>query len=1066
MKHYLSIILFLISLLPIHAWQPNDPLFPYQEKYEYCYSIKEGTTNCFRSIYPGQWYLINQAPKKVYSDVNAGININVKPLWERDVTGKGVVIGIADTFIQGDHPDLASNYREDLSKFFANKTIDEIKNSVTDGLATSDELNHGTAVAGLAAARGGNGIGITGVAPHAEVAGLSMLEFDKIHDDLIWHLSGMNKTTGKYINEPSIHIKNHSYGYSLIPPNSTEIDTALAVTSQNGVIHVFAGGNNRDRISNFHNSNLDGGANSPYVIAVGSTSISGIYSYYSSSGSNLFVTAPGSDADRYIFSSRHSSKQHLSETFGIATTVLTWDHAGFNNGIPETIDSQGPYQIIRHDCKDTDYTFYFGGTSASAPILTGALALAKELNPLMDTRMAKHALVKSCRFIHPSDDDPRGGWVQNAAGNYFNNNYGFGLIDATALADSIKNTAYVTANKELTAHHLQYYNDGSKLIQPFQFSATNNLSVEQVFFGIDFSDQSYERLLFNLQVDLISPSGTRSKILTPSPNCYSYSENLFENYYYDNNCLAFYKNHLMTSNAFWGEDPNGTWTLILQDPCNGLDGFYFKGFQAKIFVGNHVSQQENTQVLSENTDANALTLLKHDNNWFIIEKGKKLRLKNGILLKKGKLTVNGIVKETNFKGNRIDLEGGELSGEGILYARRGFYNTKGNLTPQGLTIIGNYKQTGDGKLIIQLNNNSRPYLQITGNAKLKGTLDIRTTDGFEFIAGSQIPILQADSITHSVSTLFNGEPELDIGALTTYFKTNNILIAGILCDQHHCINPYTLDPKKDSDFLSMIEPIKRRLNSNQGHIYFNFKEQATPLPLTLKFENSPIPLVKEKNFPLMDSAEFIELGTADEKTILTLSLNGRPIYAFHPTTDLHHSPIRIESHIIEIKTEFIKNTHTYNVYITSRAKDPSVDTNHFSYNLNSLQELLPNKPEEVRVKMHEGCSYYVKDTDDYITFHLNKTVLTSHIKTESICVTDPDQMLCSSPYSTCLGLANSQSELIIQSKKIGLIGHFKLYDLQKHVLEYKHQDTQFNFSVEVDFYDTTAHIDVYGLRYR
>ncbi len=75
------------------------------------------------------------------------------------VTGRGVTVGVIDTGVDVAHSDLAG--RVTLSKNFVGKTTDEAYAEV-----------HGTAVAGVIAARADNGQGIVGVAPEANIVAL------------------------------------------------------------------------------------------------------------------------------------------------------------------------------------------------------------------------------------------------------------------------------------------------------------------------------------------------------------------------------------------------------------------------------------------------------------------------------------------------------------------------------------------------------------------------------------------------------------------------------------------------------------------------------------------------------------------------------------------------------------------------------------------------------------------------------------------------------------------------------------------------------------------------------
>src|SRR5688572_15295255 len=89
---------------------------------------------------------------------------NVRKAWLTSV-GAGVVIGIVDDGLQYTHPDLSPNYLASASWDFNSNDADP------QPFATA---GHGTAIAGLAAARGDNTIGVSGAAPQASLAGLRL----------------------------------------------------------------------------------------------------------------------------------------------------------------------------------------------------------------------------------------------------------------------------------------------------------------------------------------------------------------------------------------------------------------------------------------------------------------------------------------------------------------------------------------------------------------------------------------------------------------------------------------------------------------------------------------------------------------------------------------------------------------------------------------------------------------------------------------------------------------------------------------------------------------------------
>ena len=85
-----------------------------------------------------------------------------RPLWRLDAvhriaTGRGVTVAVIDSGIDARHPDLAGQISANVN-FVAGRPLTPER--------------HGTEVAGIIAAKAGNGIGIAGIAPGARVAGL------------------------------------------------------------------------------------------------------------------------------------------------------------------------------------------------------------------------------------------------------------------------------------------------------------------------------------------------------------------------------------------------------------------------------------------------------------------------------------------------------------------------------------------------------------------------------------------------------------------------------------------------------------------------------------------------------------------------------------------------------------------------------------------------------------------------------------------------------------------------------------------------------------------------------
>jgi thermitase len=135
--------------LPVHATEFNDP------------------------GYPSLWGLDNtgQSVSSFYDHLNyraqGGLpdaDIDAPEAWQRSL-GAGVTVGVVDTGVDATQPDLAGRLDTSLGHDW-----------VGDDNDPTDANGHGTHVTGTIAALAGNGTGIAGVAPEAEVAALRVLD--------------------------------------------------------------------------------------------------------------------------------------------------------------------------------------------------------------------------------------------------------------------------------------------------------------------------------------------------------------------------------------------------------------------------------------------------------------------------------------------------------------------------------------------------------------------------------------------------------------------------------------------------------------------------------------------------------------------------------------------------------------------------------------------------------------------------------------------------------------------------------------------------------------------------
>lgn len=552
-----------------------------------------GQTGVADPLYRQQWHL-NNTGQRAYSDSSGSPNadLSLNRILSRGPTGAGVRVAVVDTGLETCHPDLAARVEIDASfNFNAGLAGTSSTAASWHGARPDDPFNpssagdHGTSVAGLLAAESRNGSGGRGVAPGVLLRGYNMLSA------MDWDLGVYLDALGASHFAPdssSVDVFNMSFGSLGEPRNiGSEAEALFAFGARRlrgglGAVYVKAAGNGFGSCAarspsplaqqvGCSSANGDATNNIPYVIVVGGLTAEGERASYASAGANLWVSAPAGEDGR------------------AQPAMLTTDQVGRAVGYGVVYGDR--LSALTDLNPNHDHTSSFNGTSSAAPNVSGVVAVLLEAVPTLTWREVKHVLASTARRTHRhiaaverifggTSRVVRRPWTRNGAGYSFHNWYGFGA----ARADGALEAARSLAPGSLGAFRRSGWFDAGAASTPIPDNAGEGIAqtrriaglptfanIEAVMVEVDL-DHPFPH---DLGIELRSPSGTRS-ILNP----------VF------NEVLAIDRSGdpplrwRLLSNAFYGEAPNGNWTLTVFDGAAGETGA-LAGWRMRFYYGDH-----------------------------------------------------------------------------------------------------------------------------------------------------------------------------------------------------------------------------------------------------------------------------------------------------------------------------------------------------------------------------------------------------------------------------------------------------------------------------------------------
>lgn len=292
--------------------------------------------------------------------------------WDITTGDPRAVIAIIDCGVATQHVDLMPNILPGKSFVPTESSVDPNMNSVI-----GYQMAHGTCVAGTAAAKGNNGIGVAGVCWDCSIL---PIKYDSVQIDIP---ADRKLNAMKWAVDNGAWVINNSWG--IAPDHTTQGSTitCIEVAADNytaesvdyaakngrggrGTVIFFAGGNSAC------STDLNANFQTDTFVKVAALNATGAAASYSEWGPAIDIAAPaGYDIG--------------IDNRGLATTDAFEAGKGWNPGLP----------MAPADLQDQAYTKFFYGTSGATPQVAAAVAMMLSVAPYLTAAEAIACMKKS-----------------------------------------------------------------------------------------------------------------------------------------------------------------------------------------------------------------------------------------------------------------------------------------------------------------------------------------------------------------------------------------------------------------------------------------------------------------------------------------------------------------------------------------------------------------------------------------------------------------------------------------------------------------------------------------------